>query len=886
VIAKYGKFEYVLAEHYRFEDELGRGAMGTVYRAQDVKLGRPVAIKMLHPMLTNELGVARFQSEIRIAAGLHHPNIIGVHDSGEADGRLFYVMDYLGGETLRDRLKREKQLSVEDAIRIVEQVAEGLQYAHDHGVIHRDVKPENILLAEGRACVVDFGLARALGDVNTERLTASGLSVGTPHYLSPEQATAEKDVGPKADQYSLACVLYEMLVGEPPFTGPTATSIAMRHISEAPTPLRVRRHTTPIGVEVAVTRAMEKVPADRFASMKEFAQACRARKTMSSVKKARSPKTLIRRATLVSAAVVTAAVLLSVSLARSGSVSASVVTWPLIGSHFKSGQQALRAGHLTLAVQELRAASRKDTSDALAALWLSQALLMAGQDTSTEWRTSAEAALQHASALPPSDIGRARAVAALAQDKYAIACPAFRALRATTADPILTFELAECLARDAAVIPDSARMPGWRFRSDPGEAIAMYREVLRQVGVGPELRYVVLSHIPRLLTTEWGQYRKGIAYDDSSRQFGAFPALTRGASGDSIVYEPHPLTEFRTGRPWMNPPTLEAALDRQRALLREVGASLVKEYPSSSVSHETFARALELSGELTSRDSSAPTALREIIAARRNESSPDSTFALRVTEVRLLIKTGDFAAARSQADSALAQWSTSGERPSSPAETLLALTGQGDRLAALLKREVAGYTERMPDGHRFHPHPVLGAAALEFSVWARVGLRRDSLAVLLSRVETALNSFAARQARDSVRIALIARALSSSVPIIPAQQAYARGDRHATKTILDSLIQIRAGHATAGARVDQVYQEAWLRLSIGDTVAATAQLDGALNGLPATGTLFLGTMSEAAALTHAMMLRADLASQHGDQDTATRWKSAAEALLQQRRPRA
>ena len=273
MIAKYGKFEYVLAEHYRFEDELGRGAMGTVYRAKDVRLGRPVAIKMLHPMLTNELGIARFQSEIRIAAGLHHPNIIGVHDSGEADGRLFYVMDYLGGETLRDRLNREKQLSVEDALGIVEQLAAGLQHAHDHGVVHRDVKPENIVLAEGRACLLDFGLARALGDVDTKRLTASGISVGTPHYLSPEQAAAEKVVGPKTDQYSLACVLYEMLAGEPPFTGPTATSIAMRHLSEEPRALRVRRHSTPRAVDTAVTRALEKVPADRFASVHEFALA-------------------------------------------------------------------------------------------------------------------------------------------------------------------------------------------------------------------------------------------------------------------------------------------------------------------------------------------------------------------------------------------------------------------------------------------------------------------------------------------------------------------------------------------------------------------------------------------------------------------------------------
>ncbi len=275
MIAKYGTFEYPLAERYRFEQELGRGAMGVVYRATDVRLGRPVAIKLLHPTLTNEVGVARFQSEVRIAAGLHHPNIVAVHESGEADGRLFYVMDYLGGETLRDRLKREKQLPVDDALSIVEQVATGLQHAHDHGIVHRDVKPENIILADGRASVLDFGLARALSDVGTERLTASGMAVGTPHYLSPEQAAAEKDVGPRADQYALACVLYELLAGEPPFTGPTASAIAMRHIAEEPRALRLRRKSTPLGVDAAVMRAMEKVPGDRFESITAFTSCLR-----------------------------------------------------------------------------------------------------------------------------------------------------------------------------------------------------------------------------------------------------------------------------------------------------------------------------------------------------------------------------------------------------------------------------------------------------------------------------------------------------------------------------------------------------------------------------------------------------------------------------------
>lgn len=276
MIAAFGTFEDPLGDRYRFEAEIGRGGMGTVYRAMDLRLSRRVAIKMLHPTLTNEVGVARFESEIRIAAGLQHSHIVAIHDSGEAAGRLYFVMDYLGGETLRARITRERQMGVEDSIAIVEDVASALQYAHNHGVVHRDVKPENILLGdEGHACVVDFGLARALGSVDADRLTASGLAVGTPHYLSPEQAAAERDVGPKSDQYALACVLYEMLAGEPPFTGPTASAIAIQHLASKPVPLRHRRPTVPSNVDAAVMRAMEKVPTDRWPSAHDFVSALR-----------------------------------------------------------------------------------------------------------------------------------------------------------------------------------------------------------------------------------------------------------------------------------------------------------------------------------------------------------------------------------------------------------------------------------------------------------------------------------------------------------------------------------------------------------------------------------------------------------------------------------
>jgi serine/threonine-protein kinase len=277
LIGKFGAFEYSLAERYRFESELGRGGMGTVYRARDLRLPRMVAIKMLHTSLTNDYGVLRFQKEIEIASQLQHPNIVRLYDSGVADGRLYYVMEYLEGESLRDMLKREPQLSVDDALKITREVGEALQYAHDHGIVHRDVKPENIIIADGRAHVVDFGLARAISAADAERLTASGLAVGTPHYMAPEQGAGERNVGPLADQYALACVLYEMLTGEPPFTGPSAAAIALRHVSETPVKLQVRRQHTPQPLDAAVMRALEKVPTDRHSTISAFVFSCTAR---------------------------------------------------------------------------------------------------------------------------------------------------------------------------------------------------------------------------------------------------------------------------------------------------------------------------------------------------------------------------------------------------------------------------------------------------------------------------------------------------------------------------------------------------------------------------------------------------------------------------------
>jgi len=262
-----------LADKYRIERELGAGGMATVYLAQDLKHDRKVALKVLRPELAAVIGADRFLSEIKTTANLQHPHILPLFDSGEADSFLFYVMPYVEGETVRDRISREKQLPVADAVRITTEVAAALDYAHRHGVIHRDIKPENILLHDGSALVADFGIALAASKAGGTRMTETGMSLGTPHYMSPEQAMGDREISARSDVYALGCVAYEMLVGEPPFTGPTAQAIIARVMTEEPRTLTLQRKTIPPGVEAAVFTALEKLPADRFATAAEFAAA-------------------------------------------------------------------------------------------------------------------------------------------------------------------------------------------------------------------------------------------------------------------------------------------------------------------------------------------------------------------------------------------------------------------------------------------------------------------------------------------------------------------------------------------------------------------------------------------------------------------------------------
>ncbi len=268
-----GRLTTALADRYRIESHLGEGGMANVYLAHDLKHDRPVAVKVLRPELAAVLGAERFIQEIKTTANLQHPHILPLFDSGEADSFLYYVMPFIDGETLRDKLNRETQLGIDEAVKITTEVADALDYAHRNNVIHRDIKPENILLHDGRPMVADFGIALAISAAAGGRMTETGMSLGTPHYMSPEQATAEKDLTRRSDIYSLGCVLYEMLTGEPPHVGGSAQAIIMKIVTDEVRPVTELRKSVPPNVAAATAKSLEKLAADRFGTAKEFAEA-------------------------------------------------------------------------------------------------------------------------------------------------------------------------------------------------------------------------------------------------------------------------------------------------------------------------------------------------------------------------------------------------------------------------------------------------------------------------------------------------------------------------------------------------------------------------------------------------------------------------------------
>ena len=359
------RLQTALGERYEIERELGRGGMATVFLARDLKHDRKVAVKVLHDDLAAAVGAERFQREIQFAGRLTHPHILPLHDSGRVNGSLYYVMPYIEGESLRSRMNRERQLPVSEAVRIACEVAGALSHAHRHGIIHRDIKPENILLEDGHAVVADFGIARAMTQ-SQEHITYTGMSVGTPGYMSPEQASGERDVDGRSDMYALACVLYEMLAGQPPFTGPNAQAVMARHALDAVPPLRTVRSTVPQEVEDAVLQALAKSPADRFATAAEFANAlCTPTASRSAFRSGTSVRQRVR---------LPAAFALGIATMLAGGALAQRY-WTQPGRHFAAGMLADDIPARQIAVLYFQERAQGDTTLGPLADGLSEALM-------------------------------------------------------------------------------------------------------------------------------------------------------------------------------------------------------------------------------------------------------------------------------------------------------------------------------------------------------------------------------------------------------------------------------------------------------------------------------------------------------------------------------
>jgi TolB-like protein/tetratricopeptide (TPR) repeat protein len=356
-----GTLRVALADRYAIERELGAGGMATVYLARDLRHEREVALKVLRPGLAAALGSDRFLREIKTTAQLAHPHILPLHDSGEAAGFLYYVMPYVEGESLRDRLTREKQLPLDDALRITREVADALGYAHALGLVHRDIKPENILFEAGHAVVADFGIAKAIAAAGSARLTESGLAVGTPQYMSPEQAAGSQEVDGRSDLYALGCVLYEMLAGQPPFTGATADSVVRQHLAAEPPSITVVRPAVPSPVAAALQRALAKTPADRFTTAAQFAAALTTSAAMRPLEVGRPrPRARLVAALLAGLLVVVAGVgvlhqagVLWPSSSPGGGRATSLVVLPLVNLSGDSTQEYFADGMTEALITEL-----------------------------------------------------------------------------------------------------------------------------------------------------------------------------------------------------------------------------------------------------------------------------------------------------------------------------------------------------------------------------------------------------------------------------------------------------------------------------------------------------------------------------------------------------
>jgi serine/threonine protein kinase len=495
----------VIAEHYRVERELGRGGMATVYLCTDIRTDEKVAIKILRPELGSAVIVERFLREIAFASELDHPQIPKVLGSGVVDGVPYYVMSYVEGEPLRRLIDREKQLPLPEALRIACEVIKPTAYAHKRGIVHRDLKPENIFISDKGVFVLDFGISRAIIESGGDRLTSTGIGVGTPAYMSPEQALGDRNLDVRTDIYSLGCVLYEMIGGLPPFVGPTAQVVISRRFAGNPPPLRELRDGVPESVEYAVERALAKSPADRWSSAEDFGSALNACATGELRFTTGSQRYWWRRPNRRAAMIVLGA----------GVIAASAFAWSAkYREPLAQGQRAIVDWDFEKAKSDLLRATSLRNNKPRSQLWLAQAMMLNG-DSAELWKPLAAGALASPDGLSENEQRAARALITFGGDQPASACAQFGTIAQSEAPhtPLRVssnLAYADCLVKDQTVVPDSASPSGYRFKVSWQFVDSLYEAMLDQQSTSSAAYRALMPRLKRILGINRALLRLGV----------------------------------------------------------------------------------------------------------------------------------------------------------------------------------------------------------------------------------------------------------------------------------------------------------------------------------------------------------------------------------------
>ncbi len=881
-----------IANRYIVERMLGRGGMASVYLAHDRLVDRPVALKILRRELKNSVAMERFTREIGVIARLRHAHIVPLHDSGVYEELPFYVMAYIAGETLQDRVLREGPLPISDVVRLGAQVAEALAYAHREGVLHRDVTPGNILLADANAYVVDFGIARLFHESDDVRTTQSGFILGTPTYMSPEQASGELECDGRSDIYSLGCVLYEITTGTPPFAGATPQAVIAGRFGPPPPPVHVVRTDAPVELSDAIARAMQSVPSERFQSAADLSAALAAAATVDEW-----PVRVRRRRSGARRAFTIVALLVSAML---GAGYLARTRWTPLRARMNEmaierAIDQVGRGEWSRAESSLRAVVANDPANAVAHLWLAQtgALAAASADEpDSRWKAAIVLAEDGRATMDTVQRLRLSALRASADGAHDVAREYYRRLVALEPANVATrLALADAFLTDSLVERDSSSASSWRFRGSWESAVRVLQSALDLQPGSPPMRAAIFDRLRHALITSSG-FRSGRAIAGPPHAFAGFPAL----DADTLAYVPYPLAEVASGVAESRNTTLTDAQRRNRGQLRRVAADWVADLPNDPAAHRAYAIALAADGILTAPRADAPDAVREIRRARTLARDVRSGLSSGALEVRLLVRAGRMGEARALADTLIRIGTPQTTEEGEMLASLSALRGDARGAVAFVSMSIESGHVLLTDGRQWTVPATVMTPWRMLEAYASVGRSADSIIIARNRLDDVIRRDVAPDMVPIVRTSLMIRSLTLAAPTVGAAvldgldpgrnliagliRLAASGDTTGLRRGLRAVDELRRARDATSLSIDGAYLLSWLRLVAADTAGAERQMDTMLEQLGALTNSPPTDLMESALVGRLMRQRADVARRRGQGAVAIRWQAAADTLWQ------